>query len=125
MDQKLVALAQQENVRIVTNDFNLLKIAQLRGVEVININSIAEALKPVVLPGEPMRVRVVKPGESAGQGVGYLEDGTMVVVENARDKVGSEVDMIVTNALQTAAGRMIFGRVEGGAPHREPNKSAQ
>jgi uncharacterized protein YacL len=115
VDQKLVALALQEGGRIVTNDFNLLKVAQLRGVDVINLNAIADALKPVVLPGEPMRVRVVKPGEGPSQGVGYLEDGTMVVVEGARDKIGQEVEMVVTNALQTAAGKMIFGRVEGSA----------
>jgi uncharacterized protein YacL len=113
VDQKLVLLAQQENGRIMTNDFNLNKIAGLRGITVININLIADALKPVALPGESMRVRIVKPGEGATQGVGYLEDGTMVVVEGARDKVGVEVEMVVTNALQTAAGKMIFGRVEG------------
>ncbi len=110
VDQKLVALAQQEHARVFTNDFNLQKIAQLRGVDVVNINSIADAVKPVVLPGEAMRVRIVKPGESHGQGVGYLDDGTMVVVETARDKVGQELDIVVTNALQTAAGKMIFGR---------------
>lgn len=121
VDQKLVALAQQEHGRVVTNDFNLLKIAQLRGVDVVNINSIADALKPVVLPGESMRVRVVKPGESPGQGVGYLEDGTMVVVEGARERIGSEVDIIVTNALQTAAGKMIFGRTES---HATPSPTA-
>lgn len=115
VDQKLVALAQQENGRVVTNDFNLLKVAQLRGVEVINLNAIADALKPVVLPGETMVVRIVKPGEGPTQGVGYLEDGTMVVVDGGRDKVGTEVEVVVTNALQTAAGKMIFGRVEGKA----------
>ncbi|MCL2646613.1 MAG: hypothetical protein FWD61_06355 [Phycisphaerales bacterium] len=114
VDQKLVLLAQQENGRIMTNDYNLNKIAGLRGIMVININSIADAVKPVALPGETMRVRIVKPGEGVAQGVGYLEDGTMVVVEGARDKVGVEVDMVVTNALQTAAGKMIFGRTENG-----------
>src|ERR1035437_7190678 len=114
VDQKLVSLAQQENGRIMTNDFNLNKIASLRGIVVININSIADALKPVALPGESMKVRIVKPGEGATQGVGYLEDGTMVVVEGARDKVGLEVEMVVTNALQTAAGKMIFGRTDSG-----------
>ena len=118
VDQKLVVLAQQENGRIVTNDFNLNKVAQLRGVSVININSIADAVKPVVLPGEAMLVRIVKPGEGPTQGVGYLEDGTMVVVEGARDKIGVDVELIVTNALQTAAGKMIFGRTDnaGHAP---------
>jgi len=113
VDQKLVLLAQQENGRIMTNDFNLNKIASLRGIVVININLRADGLKRVGLPGESMKVRIVKPGEGATQGVGYLEDGTMVVVEGARDKVGQEVDLVVTNALQTAAGKMIFGRVEG------------
>jgi uncharacterized protein YacL len=112
VDQKLVALGQQENGRVVTNDSNLNKIAQLRGVDVININLIADAVKPVVLPGEPMRVRIVKPGESPGQGVGYLEDGTMVVVEGARDRISQEIELIVTNMHQTAAGKMIFGRIE-------------
>ena len=114
VDQKLVVLAQQENGRIVTNDYNLNKVATLRGVSVININSIAEALKPVVLPGESMKVRIVKPGENAGQGVGYLDDGTMVVVEGGRDKVGVEVEIIITNMIQNAAGKMLFGRVSNG-----------
>ncbi|MCL2640571.1 MAG: hypothetical protein FWD53_06985 [Phycisphaerales bacterium] len=113
VDQKLVLLAQQENGRIMTNDFNLNKIAGLRGITVINLNSIADAVKPVALPGEGMRVRIVKPGEGVSQGVGYLEDGTMVVVEGARDKVGADVEIVVTNALQTAAGKMIFGRAVG------------
>jgi uncharacterized protein YacL len=99
----------------MTNDYNLNKIAGLRGVSVVNINTIADALKPVVLPGETMKVRVIKPGENAGQGVGYLEDGTMVVVEGARDKVGAEVEVVVTNMIQNPAGKMIFGRVEGAA----------
>lgn len=120
VDQKLVALAQQEHARLFTNDFNLQKIAQLRGVDVVNMNSIADAVKPVVLPGETMKVRIVKPGESHGQGVGYLDDGTMVVVETARDKVGQEMVIIVTNALQTAAGKMIFGR-----PSDEPVKTVK
>ena len=119
VDQKLVALARQEGGRIVTNDFNLNKVASLRGVDVVNINSIADALKPVALPGETMKVRIVKPGEGPTQGVGYLEDGTMVVVEGARDKVGVEVELTVTNALQTAAGKMIFGRTDGGG-HAPP-----
>jgi uncharacterized protein YacL len=118
VDHKLVALAQQENARIVTNDFNLNKVASLRGVSVININSIADALKPVALPGETMKVRIVKPGEGPTQGVGYLEDGTMVVVEGARDKLGHDIEITVTNALQTNAGKMIFGKTDstGHAP---------
>ncbi|HVX84322.1 MAG TPA: PIN domain-containing protein [Phycisphaerae bacterium] len=118
VDHKLVALAQQENARIVTNDFNLNKVASLRGVTVININSIADALKPVALPGETMKLRIVRPGEGPTQGVGYLEDGTMVVVDGARDKVGQDIEITVTNALQTNAGKMIFGKTDstGHAP---------
>ncbi|HEY4330573.1 MAG TPA: PIN domain-containing protein [Phycisphaerae bacterium] len=116
VDQKLVVLAQQEHGRIMTNDFNLNKVATLRGVNVININSMADALKPVVLPGESMKVRIIKPGENPGQGVGYLEDGTMVVVEGAREKVGQEAEVVVTNLIQNAAGKMIFGRIEAPKP---------
>ncbi len=112
VDAKLVALAKHLDARIVTNDYNLNKIAQLRGVEVININDLANALKPVVLPGETMTVKVVKPGEEIGQGVGYLEDGTMVVAEGARDQVGKDITISVTSVLQTSAGRMIFGRMD-------------
>jgi len=122
VDQKLVALAKKIEGRVVTNDYNLNKIAQLRGVDVININDLANALKPVVLPGETITMRVIKPGEESGQGVGYLEDGTMVVGENCRDQLNSDVTLIVTSVLQTSAGRMIFGRPEGmGAPSRRPH----
>lgn len=114
VDQKLVALAKKLDGRIVTNDYNLNKIAQLRGVEVININDLANALKPVVMPGESLTVKIIKPGEELGQGVGYLEDGTMVVAENSRDKLNEEVTLVITSVLQTSAGRMIFGRPEGG-----------
>ncbi len=114
VDQKLISMAQDLHARLVTTDFNLAKVAEVRGVEVVNINALAEALRPVVLPGEPMTVRIVKPGESAGQGVGYLEDGTMVVVEHARDRLGAEVGLVVTSVLQTSAGRMIFGRPADG-----------
>ncbi|MFP3937361.1 MAG: PIN domain-containing protein [Phycisphaerae bacterium] len=115
VDAKLVALAEHLNARVVTNDYNLNKIAQLRGVDVININDLANAIKPVVLPGEKLSVRIIRPGEEAGQGVGYLDDGTMIVAEQARDYVGKEVTIVVTSALQTSAGRMIFGRSEGAA----------
>jgi uncharacterized protein YacL len=120
VDQKLVALAKKIDGRIVTNDYNLNKIAQLRGVDVININDLANALKPVVLPGETISVRIIRPGEEVGQGVGYLEDGTMVVAENSHDKVNEEVTIAVTSVLQTSAGRMIFGRPDGApaAPRR-------
>lgn len=113
VDQKLVSLAKKLDGRIVTNDYNLNKIAQLRGVAVININDLANALKPVVLPGETITVKVIKPGEEHGQGVGYLEDGTMVVGENCRERINEEVVLTVTSVLQTSAGRMIFGRPEG------------
>jgi len=113
VDEMLVDLALQLNGRVVTNDYNLNKIAQLRGVSVININDLANALKPVVLPGEMLSVKMVKPGEEMGQGVGYLEDGTMVVAEGGRDRLGEVVDITVTSVLQTSAGRMIFGRTDG------------
>lgn len=113
VDQKLVALAQQLQARVMTHDVNLAKIADVRGVEVININDLARAMRPVALPGEELRVKVVKPGESYGQGVGYLEDGTMVVVEDGRQHMGQELDITVTSTLQTSAGRMIFGRRVG------------
>ena len=113
VDQKLIVLAEQMRGRIVTTDYNLAKVAQLRHVDVINVNDLANALRPVVLPGERMMVKIVKPGESAGQGVGYLEDGTMVVVESAGAQVGEDVDATVTSVLQTSVGRMIFGRLEG------------
>jgi len=121
VDQKLVSLAEPMQARVMTSDFNLAKMARVRQVEVINLNDLAKAMRPVVLPGERMSVKVVKPGESAGQGVGYLEDGTMVVVENARRLVGEEVELTVTSSLQTSAGRMIFGRHEPTQPrHTEP-----
>ncbi|MEE9211488.1 MAG: PIN domain-containing protein [Phycisphaeraceae bacterium] len=113
VDQKLVALAQQMQARIMTNDYNLNKIATLRGVDVINLNDLAKSLRPVVLPGEQMTVKIIKPGEGASQGIGYLEDGTMVVVEQGREVIGREIDLVVTSTLQTSAGRMIFGRLAG------------
>ena len=121
VDEMLVELGSQINGRVVTNDYNLNKVAQLRGVTVININDLANALKPVFLPGEQLQVKILKPGEEPGQGVGYLEDGTMVVVEAARDQIGRTVDIAVTSVLQTSAGRMIFGRNaagQGGSKHR-------
>lgn len=111
VDQRLMDLAKELNGRVLTTDYNLNKVAQLRGVDVINFNDLANALKPVVLPGERMVVRLVKPGEESGQGVGYLEDGTMVVVESGRPHLNEEVEFTVTSALQTSAGRMIFGRL--------------
>jgi uncharacterized protein YacL len=115
VDSRLMALAKELGARVLTNDFNLNKVAQLRGVDVININDLANAVKPIVLPGEKMNVRVVKPGDQPGQGVGYLDDGTMVVVEQARQHVGEEIEFVVSNATQSSAGRMIFGRLGDGA----------
>jgi uncharacterized protein YacL len=112
VDQKLVAFSKNCDGRLITNDYNLNKVAQLRGVDVININDLTNALKTVVLPGEAMRVKIIRPGEDAQQGVGYLEDGTMVVVEDARGKIGQTIGLSVTSALQTSAGRMIFGKYE-------------
>jgi uncharacterized protein YacL len=113
VDERLVVLAKALDARVVTNDYNLNKIAQLQGVEVINLNELANSLKSVALPGEFMTVRIVKPGDQMGQGVGYLEDGTMVVVEHGRGMIGQEATITVTSVLQTPAGRMIFGRLEG------------
>jgi len=114
VDLKLVALAKHLEGKLVTNDYNLNKVARLHGVGVINLNDVSNALKPLFLPGEHIQVRMVKPGEEAGQGVGYLEDGTMVVVEGGRDHVNEQIQIAVTSVLQTSAGRMIFGRYEGG-----------
>jgi uncharacterized protein YacL len=116
VDERLVVLARSLGARVVTNDYNLNKIAQLQGVEVINLNELANALKSVALPGEAMTIRLVKPGDQPGQGVGYLDDGTMVVVEQGRGWIGQEVPITVTSVLQTPAGRMIFGRLEARAP---------
>ena len=112
VDMKLVILAKHLEGKLVTNDYNLNKVAHLHGVGVINLNDLANALKPVFLPGEQVEVRVVKPGEEQGQGVGYLDDGTMVVIEQGRDYLNKNVNISVTSVLQTSAGRMVFGRVE-------------
>ena len=111
VDLKLIELGKQLDAVIVTNDFNLNKVAQLRGVNVLNINELANALKPVVLPGEAMRVFILKEGKEYNQGVAYLDDGTMVVVDNARRLIGRNADIAVTSVLQTTAGKMIFGRL--------------
>ena len=112
VDMKLIELAKEFDAKIVTNDFNLNKVAQLRGVEVLNINELANALKPVYLPGELMKVFILKEGKEFNQGIAYLDDGTMVVVDNARKMIGKTVDTSVTSVLQTTAGKMIFGRYE-------------
>jgi uncharacterized protein YacL len=115
-DSRLVALAQHLSAVVVTHDVNLSKIAALRGVEVLNMNELAGALRPVVLPGETLTVRPIKAGEEPGQGVGYLDDGTMVVIEQGREHIGHEVAIAVTSVLATSAGRMIFGRLETAGP---------
>ncbi|MEM9418810.1 MAG: PIN/TRAM domain-containing protein [Planctomycetota bacterium] len=125
VDQKLIALGQELKARVMTNDFNLNKIATLRGVDVINLNDLAKALRPVVLPGEHLHVKLVKPGESGTQGVGYLDDGTMVVVEGGRTHLGHQCDVIVTSTLQTSAGRMIFGRFAHEDDPEDENEEAQ
>src|ERR1044071_2524874 len=112
VDMKLIELAREFDAKIVTNDFNLNKVAQLRGVEVLNINELANALKPVYLPGETMKVFILKEGKEFNQGIAYLDDGTMVVVDNARKMIGKTVESSVTSVLQTTAGKMIFGRYE-------------
>lgn len=111
VDAKLVALGKSTGAKILTNDYNLNKVAELQGVGVLNINSLADALKPVVLPGEPITVRVVKEGKEPGQGVAYLDDGTMVVVDNGKNWMGQTIEVVVTSVLQTTAGRMIFARL--------------
>jgi uncharacterized protein YacL len=112
VDMKLIELAKEFDASIVTNDFNLNKVAQLRGVDVLNINELTNALKPVYLPGEIMKVFILKEGKEFNQGIAYLDDGTMVVVDNARKMIGKTVDSSVTSVLQTTAGKMIFGRYE-------------
>ncbi|MBE0446536.1 MAG: TRAM domain-containing protein [Actinobacteria bacterium] len=112
VDAKLVRLGSETNSPILTNDYNLNKIAELQGVQVLNLNELANSLKPVVLPGEEMFVGLIREGKEAGQGVGYLDDGTMVVVDGGRVHVGEEVEILVTSVLQTPAGRMIFGRMK-------------
>jgi uncharacterized protein YacL len=110
VDAKLVELAKIINGRIITNDYNLNKVAELQGLMVLNINQLSNALKPVVLPGETMHVMILKEGKETGQGIAYLDDGTMVVVEEGKKLIGRELDVVVTSVLQTTAGRMIFAR---------------
>ena len=112
VDMKLIELAKQYEAKIVTNDFNLNKVAQLQGLPVLNINELANALKPVVLPGEVMRVFILKEGKEYNQGVAYLDDGTMVVVDNAKKMISKTIDISVTSVLQTTAGKMIFGKYD-------------
>jgi uncharacterized protein YacL len=111
VDDKLVVLARQLRSPILTNDYNLNRIAELQGVAVLNVNELANAVKSVLLPGETILVNIIQEGRESGQGVAYLEDGTMVVVEDGRDHINQRTDVVVTKVLQTAAGRMIFARV--------------
>ena len=113
VDQKLLLFSKACNGRLATTDYNLSKVARVREVDVVNINDLANSLKVVALPGETMEIRIIKPGEEAEQGIGYLDDGTMVVVEGARNKIGRELIISVTSSLQTSAGKMIFGKFEG------------
>lgn len=113
VDTKLIELARASGAKILTNDFNLNKVAKVRGVEVLNINELANSLRPVVLPGENMRVMILKEGKEQNQGIAYLDDGTMVVVDNARRMISKTIDITVTSVLQTTAGKMIFGRYDG------------
>jgi uncharacterized protein YacL len=114
VDSKLIKIARTYRCPIITNDFNMNRVAELQGVKVLNINELANAVKPVVLPGEEMNVHVIQEGKELGQGVAYLDDGTMVVVENGRKHMNSDVDVVVTRVLQTVAGRMIFAQMKNG-----------
>jgi uncharacterized protein YacL len=111
VDSKLVSLAGQLQARILTCDYNLAKFAELQNVETINLNDISNSLRPTVLPGEDVALKIIRPGDEAGQGVGYLPDGTMVVVEGGRNRIDQMVNLVVTSTLQTSAGRMVFGRI--------------
>jgi uncharacterized protein YacL len=117
VDSKLIELAKEVRGKIITNDSNLNKVAELQGIQVLNINELANSIKPVVLPGEEINVKILKEGKEMGQGVAYLDDGTMIVVDNGRRQMGKTIDVIVTSVLQTPAGRMIFAR-----PKEEANR---
>jgi uncharacterized protein YacL len=110
VDQRLVELAKDLNGRVVTSDFNLNRVANVQGIEVINLNDVANSLRPRYLPGDALKVRVIREGETVGQGVGYLDDGTMVVCEQSRELIGKEIETTVTSVLQSSSGRMIFAR---------------
>ena len=124
VDQRLVVLAKHLGGKVVTNDYNLNKIARLQGVDVINLNDLANAMKPIVLPGEGLTVKLIKRGEEPGQGIGYLDDGTMVVTEQGAYHLGEVVRITVTSVLQTSAGRMIFGRIDVTGPPPTANRPA-
>jgi len=120
VDSKLIELAKEVRGKIITNDSNLNKVAELQGIEVLNINELANSIKPVVLPGEEINVKILKEGKEIGQGVAYLDDGTMIVVDNGRRQMGKTIDVVVTSVLQTPAGRMIFAR-----PKEEANRETK
>jgi len=122
VDQKLVLLAKHLDGKVVTNDYNLNKVAKLHNVGVINLNDLSNALKQIFIPGEMLEVRIMKPGEEPGQGVGYLEDGTMVVIEGGRDHNGQNVIATVTSVLQTSAGRMVFGKYDSAGARNDGAK---
>ncbi len=121
VDGKLVALAQKLNAKLLTNDYNLNKVAELQGVRVLNVNELANAMKPVVLPGEQMTVKIIREGKEQGQGVGYLDDGTMIIVDSAQKMINMTVDVVVTSVLQTTAGRMIFTELKEAADRKSGN----
>jgi len=110
VDQKIVMLAKDQNYKIVTNDINLSRIAKLQDVTVLNVNELAFALKPIVYPGEHLKVYITKAGKEKKQGIGYLDDGTMIVIDDAKNDIGKELDVEVTSVLQTTSGKMIFGK---------------
>jgi uncharacterized protein YacL len=122
VDQKLMMFAKSRDGRVATTDYNLTKVAHVREVDVVNINDLANSLKTVALPGETMEVKIIKPGEEADQGIGYLPDGTMVVVEGARNKIGRDLTISITSSLQTSAGKMIFGKFESFAKKKGESK---
>ncbi len=124
VDLKLLELARKWDARVVTNDFNLNKVAQIHHVEVLNVNDLANALRPVFLPGEKMQIMILKEGKEYNQGVGYLDDGTMVVVDHARRAIGRSVEITVTSVLQTASGKMIFGRLDDPSSRAEATRAA-
>jgi len=120
VDDKLLALCQKLNGVLVTNDYNLKKIAELQNIEVINLNAVANALRPPVLPGDAMQIQIIKAGEEPDQGIGYLDDGTVVIVQNAITYLEQTVEVLVTNVLQTNMGRMVFAKISGQVPEKHP-----
>jgi len=125
VDEKLVALAKKNGGKVLTTDYNLNKVAQIHGLEVLNINDLANALKPIVMPGESMSLHVIKEGKEHSQGIGYLPDGTMVIVEDGRESINKTVDVVVTSMLQTAAGRLVFTRTKAGLEAGHDEQAAQ